>query len=218
MTVLRVPAYSPYAVAEHAMTIIQAANRRIHKAYNRVNDNNFRLGGLLGIDLHNKIAGIMGTGRIGVCMARICKGYGMTVIGWDAYPNKALEEEGLLTYVSKEELLQRADLISIHAPLIMGKGGTYHLIDDDAISLMKQNVMLVNGYKHKEQAEKLLDKVGLLEKKDKFPRQLSGGQQQRVAIRQSLHSTHQLVAVRLAANHCDGQQTTQYTGLKYSHY
>ena len=144
MTVLRVPAYSPYAVAEHAMTIIQAANRRIHKAYNRVNDNNFRLGGLLGIDLHNKIAGIMGTGRIGVCMARICKGYGMTVIGWDAYPNKALEEEGLLTYVSKEELLQRADLISIHAPLIMGKGGTYHLIDDDAISLMKQNVMLVN--------------------------------------------------------------------------
>lgn len=144
MTVLRVPAYSPYAVAEHAMTIIQAANRRIHKAYNRVNDNNFRLGGLLGVDLHNKIAGIMGTGRIGVCMARICKGYGMTVIGWDAYPNKALEEEGLLTYVSKEELLQRADLISIHAPLIMGKGGTYHLIDDDAISLMKQNVMLVN--------------------------------------------------------------------------
>jgi D-lactate dehydrogenase len=68
----------------------------------------------------------------------------MTVIGWDAYPNKALEEEGLLTYVSKEELLQRADLISIHAPLIMGKGGTYHLIDDDAISLMKQNAMLVN--------------------------------------------------------------------------
>ena len=144
MTVLRVPAYSPYAVAEHAMTIIQAANRRINKAYNKVRDNNFALSGLLGIDLHNKVAGIMGTGRIGVCMANICKGYGMTVLGWDAYPNKKLEEDGLLTYVSKEELLQRSDLISLHAPLIMGEGGTHHLIDSEAISLMKENVMLVN--------------------------------------------------------------------------
>lgn len=144
MTVLRVPAYSPYAVAEHAMTIIQAANRRIHKAYNKVKDNNFALTGLLGIDLHNKVAGIMGTGRIGVCMARICKGYGMTVLGWDAYPNKKLEEDGLLTYVSKEELLQRADLISLHAPLIMGEGGTHHLINAETIGMMKDNVMLVN--------------------------------------------------------------------------
>ena len=144
ITVLRVPAYSPYAVAEHAMTIIQAANRRINKAYNKVRDNNFALSGLLGIDLHNKVAGIMGTGRIGVCMARICKGYGMTVLGWDAYPNKKLEEDGLLTYVSKEELLSRSDLISLHAPLIMGEGGTHHLIDAEAISLMKDNVMLVN--------------------------------------------------------------------------
>ncbi len=144
MTVLRVPAYSPYAVAEHAMTIIQAANRRIHKAYNKVKDNNFALSGLLGIDLHNKVAGIMGTGRIGVCMANICKGYGMTVLGWDAFPNKKLEEDGLLTYVSKEELLKRSDLISLHAPLIMGEGGTHHLIDANAISLMKDNVMLVN--------------------------------------------------------------------------
>ena len=144
MTVLRVPAYSPYAVAEHAMTIIQAANRRINKAYNKVKDNNFALSGLLGIDLHNKVAGIMGTGRIGVCMANICKGYGMTVLGWDAYPNKKLEEDGLLTYVSKEELLLRSDLISLHAPLIMGEGGTHHLIDSEAISLMKDNVMLVN--------------------------------------------------------------------------
>ncbi|MDD6667404.1 MAG: 2-hydroxyacid dehydrogenase [Lachnospiraceae bacterium] len=144
ITVLRVPAYSPYAVAEHAMTIIQAANRRIHKAYNKVRDNNFALSGLLGVDLHNKVAGIMGTGRIGVCMARICKGYGMTVLGWDAYPNKKLEEEGLLTYVSKEELLQRSDLISLHAPLIMGEGGTHHLINRDTIALMKKDVMLVN--------------------------------------------------------------------------
>ncbi|MDD6147745.1 MAG: 2-hydroxyacid dehydrogenase [Lachnospiraceae bacterium] len=144
ITVLRVPAYSPYAVAEHAMTLITAANRRIHKAYNKVGDNNFALNGLLGVDLHNKIAGIMGTGRIGVCMARICKGYGMTVLGWDAFPNKKLEEEGLLTYVSKEELLNRADLISLHAPLIMGEGGTYHLINRETIAEMKDNVMLVN--------------------------------------------------------------------------
>lgn len=144
ITVLRVPAYSPYAVAEHAMTTIQAANRRIHKAYNKVKDNNFALNGLLGIDLHNKVAGIIGTGRIGQCMARICKGYGMTVLAWDAYPNEALEKEGLLTYVSKEELLRKADLISLHAPLIMGKAGTYHLIDAQAISEMKDGVMLVN--------------------------------------------------------------------------
>jgi D-lactate dehydrogenase len=144
ITVLRVPAYSPYAVAEHAMALIQTANRRIHKAYFKVKDNNFALSGLLGLDLHNKVAGIIGTGRIGQCMAHICKGYGMTVLGWDAYPNKALEEEGLLTYVSKEELFRKADLISLHAPLIMGENGTYHLIDAKAIAMMKDSAMLVN--------------------------------------------------------------------------
>ena len=142
--VMRVPAYSPYAVAEHAMTIIQAANRRIHKSYIKVKDNNFALSGLLGVDLHNKVAGILGTGRIGQIMARICKGYGMTVLGWDAFPNKALEEEGLLTYATKEEVIRKADLISVHAPLIMGDKGTYHLIDEEAIRMMKDGVMLVN--------------------------------------------------------------------------
>ena len=104
----------------------------------------FVLSGLLGVDLHNKVAGILGTGRIGQIMAEICKGYGMTVLGWDAYPNRKLEESGLLTYVAKEELLKKADLISLHAPLIMGEGGTYHLIDEAAISIMKDGVMLVN--------------------------------------------------------------------------
>lgn len=144
ITVARVPAYSPYAVAEHAMSILMTANRRLHKAVNRMRDNNFDLGGLLGLDLHNKVAGIAGTGKIGQCMARICKGYGMTVIAWDAFPNKALEDEGLLTYVTKGELFERADLISLHAPLIMGKGGTYHLIDAKAIARMKDTAMLVN--------------------------------------------------------------------------
>lgn len=141
MTVLRVPAYSPYAVAEHAMAILQEANRHLHKAYNKVKDNNFALSGLLGLDLHNKVAGIVGTGKIGVCMARICKGYGMTVLGWDAYPNKALEEEGLLTYVEKDDLFKQADLISLHAPLFPS---THHIINDQSIALMKDRVMLVN--------------------------------------------------------------------------
>lgn len=141
ITVLRVPAYSPYAVAEHAMAIMQEANRRLHKAYNKVKDNNFALSGLLGTDLHNKVAGIVGTGKIGVCMARICKGYGMTVLGWDAFPNQALVDEGLLTYVEKDELFQKADLISLHAPLFPS---TYHIINEESISLMKDSVMLVN--------------------------------------------------------------------------
>ena len=141
LTVLRVPAYSPYAVAEHAMAILQEANRRLHKAYNKVRDNNFALSGLLGMDLHNKVAGIVGTGKIGICMARICKGYGMTVLGWDAYPNKALEEEGLLTYVEKEELFRRADLISLHAPLFPT---THHIVNAETIAMMKNTVMLVN--------------------------------------------------------------------------
>ena len=144
ITVLRVPAYSPYAVAEHAMAIIQDANRRIAKGVNKVKENNFSLNGLLGLDLHNKVAGIMGTGRIGQIMAKICRGYGMTVLGWDAYPNKSLEEQGILTYVTKEELLRKSDLISLHAPLIMGEGGTYHLIYDKEIEMMKNGVMLVN--------------------------------------------------------------------------
>ena len=142
--VARVPAYSPYAVAEHAMAIIMTANRRLHKAVNKVRDNNFALSGLLGVDLHNKVAGILGTGKIGQCMARICKGFGMTVIAWDAFPNQGLVDEGLLTYVDKEELLERADLVSLHAPLIMGPGGTYHLIDATAIARMKDTAMLVN--------------------------------------------------------------------------
>ena len=144
ITVLRVPAYSPFAVAEHAMAILQQANRRLHKAYNKVKDNNFALSGLLGLDLHNKTAGILGTGRIGQCMAQICKGYGMNVIAWDAFPSQALVDNGLLTYVSKEELFRKSDLISLHAPLVMGEGGTYHLLNRKTMGQMKDGAMLVN--------------------------------------------------------------------------
>jgi D-lactate dehydrogenase len=144
ISVLRVPAYSPYAVAEHAMAILQEANRRLHKADRKVRDNNFALSGLLGVDLHNKICGIMGSGKIGECFARIAKGYGMNVLAWDPYPNQSLAEERLLRYVDKDELLSKADLISLHVPLIMGDNGTYHLIDREAIAKMKDRVMLVN--------------------------------------------------------------------------
>lgn len=145
ITVLRVPNYSPYAVAEHAMAIIQMANRRLHKAYYRVKDNNFALTGLLGVDLHGKTAGIMGTGKIGCAMASICQGYGMNVIAWDPNPKRELERQDLLTYVSKEKLFQDSDLISLHIPLVDGgKNSTYHIIDGSAIDLMKDSVMLVN--------------------------------------------------------------------------
>lgn len=144
ITILRVPEYSPYAVAEHAMAILQEANRRLHLASNKVRYNNFALSGLLGTDLHNKIAGIVGTGKIGQAMANICKGYGMTVIAWDKYPNQSLVDSGLLTYVEKDELFEKADLISLHAPLIIGDNGTYHMINKETISLMKDGVMLVN--------------------------------------------------------------------------
>lgn len=165
ITVLRVPAYSPYAVAEFAMAILQDANRKLSKAYNKVRENNFGLSGLLGLDLHNKVAGIIGTGKIGQCMARICQGYGMSVIAWDAYPNKKLEEEGLLKYVEKDELFKKADLISLHAPLVMGEGGTYHLINKESIALMKDTAMLVNTARGP-----LIDAEALIEalKKGKF--------------------------------------------------
>ena len=139
--VVRVPRYSPDAVAEYAMALLLTVNRKTHRAYVRTRDNNFNINGLLGMDLHNKVAGIVGTGKIGICMARICKGYGMTVLGWDAYPNKALEEEGLLTYVEKEELFRRADLISLHAPLFPT---THHIVNAETIAMMKNTVMLVN--------------------------------------------------------------------------
>ena len=163
--VLRVPAYSPYAVAEHAMAILQEANRRLHRADRKVRDNNFALSGLLGVDLHNKICGVMGTGKIGECFARIAKGYGMKVIGWDAYPNQRLVDEGLLTYVTKDELLEKSDLISLHAPLIMGENGTYHLINRETIAKMKDTVMLVNTARGP-----LIDAEALIEalKKGKF--------------------------------------------------
>ena len=136
--ILRVPSYSPEAVAEHAMALAPTANRRTHKAYIKCRENNFALNGLMGVTLYGKTAGIVGTGKIGQAMARICRGFGMKVIGYDAYPNDALD---FLEYVSLEELLKRSDLISLHCPLT---DDTHHLINEETISQMKDGVILVN--------------------------------------------------------------------------
>ena len=139
ITVLRVPGYSPEAVAEHAMALAQAANRRICKAYIKVRNNNFALDGLLGHTLYGRCAGIVGTGRIGAAMARICHGYGMTVLACDRYENPALA--GLVRYVPLEELLRAADLVSLHCPLT---AETRHLINAKTIAQMRDHAILVN--------------------------------------------------------------------------
>ena len=136
--VMRVPGYSPEAVAELAMTLASAVNRHIHKAYIRVRENNFSLQGLNGKNFYGKTAGIIGTGKIGAAMARICRGYGMRVLGYDKYPNKSLD---FVEYVSLEQLLRESDLISLHCPLMKE---TYHMINIFTINQMKDGVILVN--------------------------------------------------------------------------
>ncbi|MFR4667927.1 MAG: 2-hydroxyacid dehydrogenase [Subdoligranulum sp.] len=139
ITVMRVPGYSPEAVAEHAMALAQAANRRICKAYIKVRNNNFALDGLLGQNLYGACAGIVGTGRIGAAMARICHGFGMNVLCYDMYKNPEVEK--FARYVSLEELLQKADLVSLHCPLTEG---THHMINKDTIAMMRDSAILVN--------------------------------------------------------------------------
>jgi len=138
ITVLRVPAYSPEAVAEHAMALALAVNRHIHKGYIKVRENNFSLQGLTGINFYGKTAGIIGTGKIGVAMCRICAGFGMKVIAYDKYPNPNLN---FVEYKTLEEVLSESDLISLHCPLTED---THHLINKETISRMKENVVLVN--------------------------------------------------------------------------
>ena len=135
--VVHVPAYSPYAVAEHAIALLLTSVRRIHKAYNRTREFNFALNGLTGFDFHGKTVGVVGTGKIGRIFIDICRGFGMKVIAYDPYPAK----DSGIDYVSLEELLERSDIISLHCPLTEG---TRHLIDENAIARMKKGVVIVN--------------------------------------------------------------------------
>ena len=138
ITVLRVAGYSPEAVAEFAITIALAVNRHLHKSYIKVRENNFALTGLTGINFFGKTAGIIGTGKIGAAMCRICKGLGMKVIAYDAYVNPNLD---FVEYKSFDEVLAESDLISLHCPLTEDN---YHMINKDTIAKMKDNVILVN--------------------------------------------------------------------------
>lgn len=135
--VLRVPAYSPYAVAEHAMSLLLTLNRKIHRAYNRTREYNFSLAGLIGFDLHGKTVGVIGTGRIGRVFIDICRGFGLQVIAYDLFPAK----ESGIEYVSLEELFSRSDIISLHCPLTKE---THHIIDANALSQMKEGMFLIN--------------------------------------------------------------------------
>ena len=135
--VFHVPAYSPYAVAEHAMALLLTSIRRIHKAYIRTRDFNFSLSGLTGFDLHGKTVGVVGTGRIGRAFADICRGFGMNVLAYDLYP---LQDAGL-KYGTLDELFSQSDIISLHCPLTPE---TRHMVNEESIERMKKGVVLVN--------------------------------------------------------------------------
>lgn len=139
MRVMRVPGYSPEAVAEHAMALALASNRRLYKAYNKVRENDFSLSGLMGFNFYQKTAGIIGTGKIGAAMCRICRGFGMKVLAYDVYENESLKE--FVEYVPLDRILSDSDLISLHCPLM---DSTYHMIHIDTIKKMKDGVILVN--------------------------------------------------------------------------
>lgn len=138
--VCRVPAYSPEAVAEHAVAMILTLNRKTHKAYNRVREQNFSLNGLLGFNLNGKTIGVLGTGNIGTCFCKIMIGFGCKVMAFDLAPNPDLERLGV-SYVSKEELFACADVLSLHCPL---NESTHHIINKDALGKMRKGVMLIN--------------------------------------------------------------------------
>lgn len=135
--VVHVPAYSPYAVAEHAMALLLTSVRRIHKAYHRTRDFNFALNGLTGFDLHGKTMGVIGTGKIGKIFIDICRGFGMKVLAYDKYP----DENSGIEYVTLKKLFEESDVISLHCPLT---DETRHMIDADALRIMKKGVVIVN--------------------------------------------------------------------------
>lgn len=137
ITVVRVPAYSPYAIAEHAMGLLLSVNRKLHKAYYRTRDFNFSLVGLTGVDLYGKTAGVIGTGRIGRCFIDICRGFGMNVKAYDPFPVKGSD----INYVTLDELLKTSDVISLHCPLT---DQTKYILDGEAFSKMKKGVFILN--------------------------------------------------------------------------
>lgn len=141
LTVTRVPAYSPHAVAEHAVALLLALNRKIYRAYNRVRDQNFSLHGLVGFDLNGKTAGIVGTGKIGRIVGQILRGFGMTVLAHDPFPAPDWAKLHGITYTDQRTLLQNCDVVSLHTPLTPE---TKHLIREETLALMKPGSVLIN--------------------------------------------------------------------------
>ena len=139
--VARVPAYSPYAVAEHTVALMLALNRKIVRAHNRIAEGNFSLDGLTGFDMHGKTAGIAGTGKIGAIVAKILHGFGCKLLGYDAYPNEELTRNYHLQYADFQTLCQQSDIITLHTPLLPE---TKYMVNKDSIASMKKGVMLIN--------------------------------------------------------------------------
>jgi D-lactate dehydrogenase len=140
ITVVRVPAYSPYAVAEHAVALMMTLNRKTHKAYNRVREGNFSLDRLIGFDLFGKTAGIISTGKIGQCLAKILLGFGCKVVAYDLFESEAMVAAGV-TYMSFDDLLAQSDIVSLHCPLTED---TRHIINERSLGKMKKGAMLIN--------------------------------------------------------------------------
>lgn len=139
--VVRVPAYSPYAVAEHAAALLLTLDRKIYKAYQRTRKYNFTLNGLLGFDIHGKTVGVVGTGKIGTCFIDIMKGFGTNIIAYDLYPNEKLAKEKGFRYVTLDELYKESDIISLHCPLTEDNT---KMINKDTIQKMKKGVVIIN--------------------------------------------------------------------------
>ena len=141
LPVVRVPAYSPYAVAEYSLALMLSLNRKIHRAYWRTRDGNFSLNGLIGFDMHGKTIGIIGTGKIAKILIRLLKGFGMRILAYDLYPDMKFAEEEGISYVTLDELYRESDIISLHCPLT---DQTKYMIDKDSIDKMKKGVMIIN--------------------------------------------------------------------------
>ena len=141
LPVVRVPAYSPYAVAEYSLALMLSLNRKIHRAYWRTRDGNFSLNGLMGFDMHGKTIGIIGTGKIARILIRLLKGFGMRILAYDLYPDMKFAGEEGISYISLDELYRESDIISLHCPLT---DQTKYMIDKDSIDKMKEGVMIIN--------------------------------------------------------------------------
>ena len=153
--VVRVPAYSPYAVAEHAVALLLSIDRKIYKAYQRTKKYNFTLNGLLGFDIHGKTVGVIGTSKIGKCFINIMKGFGTEVLAYDVYEDKKAEKEIGFKYVSLDELYEKSDIISLHCPLTEDN---YKMINKNSIEKMKDGVYIINTSRGK-----LIDTNSLIE-------------------------------------------------------